>query len=170
MDETSFISPVRSSAPNLGEFARHRMGEARYELWEEMSQPQLVDSPRMRSLGARPLPAKGYHNAANDQLRRFNQLPLEPPAYEQTLLYPPFATFDVEVVNAVLSNLSHAPTVSMPKLTPNALSSKGGKATHIVLKFKHSKLSSSVLTSTNRPKKETQPAFPLHANWHLNEA
>lgn len=36
-------------------------------------------------------------------------------------MYPPFATFDVEVVNAVLSSLI-TPHCQLTKITPNALS------------------------------------------------
>lgn len=65
---------------------------------------------------------------------------------------------------AVQSNAQHQHTSTSTSPSPR------NTATHIVLKLRHSKLSSSVSTFTNRPKNETQPAFPLHANWHLNEA
>lgn len=89
------------------------MGEAATKSGGSMNQLSSTRVPRMRSSGARPLPGKGYYTAANDQLKLRKRPPQRPSVYEQSLLYPPFAIFDVDVVNAVLSNLSR-PIVSMP--------------------------------------------------------
>lgn len=92
--------------------AHHWMGEARYEIWRKAEpafsgrvfqndQLRRQASPRQRILhrSQRPTEATKPSTTAT-------------PVYEQTLLYPPFAIFDVDVVNAVLSNLS-SPTVSI---------------------------------------------------------